>query len=172
MVCSDAEVAVDTSSVHTPTMTLKNAALLALIGTVLMTAVLMWNLIFTFLNVLRDLVPAVTLFQSFIYAVGCFSVAVFFTCSTEGSRRDSSEGSFPTNGCGAGDPKGRRSAGIWLPEGGESSDLSPRWWRALAPSVANMSEKIPKGGSLGNVPLQIRPRNLCLDIIPLRKRNG
>ena len=59
-------------------MTLKNAALLALIGTVLMTAVLMWNLIFTFLNVLRDLVPAVTLFQSFIYAFGCFSVALFF----------------------------------------------------------------------------------------------
>jgi hypothetical protein len=78
VVCSDAEVAVDTSSVHTPTMTLKNAALLALIGTVLMTAVLMWNLIFTFLNVLRDLVPAVTLFQSFIYAFGCFSVALFF----------------------------------------------------------------------------------------------
>jgi len=28
--------------------------------------------------VLRDLVPTVTLFQSFIYAFGCFSVAVFF----------------------------------------------------------------------------------------------
>ena len=59
-------------------MTLKNAALLALIGTILMTVLLLWNLVFTFLNVLRGLVPAVTLFQSFIYAFGCFSVMVFF----------------------------------------------------------------------------------------------
>jgi len=98
-------------------MTLKNGALLALIGTILMTALLLQSFVLTFLNVRRDLVPAVTLFQSFIYAVGCFRVAVFFTCSTEASRRDSSAGSFPTNGCGAGDPKGRRSVGIWLPEG-------------------------------------------------------
>ena len=59
-------------------MTLKNAALLALIGTILTTALLVWTLFLTFLNVLRDLVPAVTLFSSFIYAFGCFSVAVFF----------------------------------------------------------------------------------------------
>jgi hypothetical protein len=68
----------DTGSVHTPTMTLKNAALLALIGTILMTALLLWSFVLTFLNVLRDLVPAVTLFQSFVYAFGCFSVMVFF----------------------------------------------------------------------------------------------
>jgi hypothetical protein len=36
-----ANVAADTGSVHTPTMTLKNAALLALIGTILMAAFLM-----------------------------------------------------------------------------------------------------------------------------------
>ncbi|HXM19766.1 MAG TPA: hypothetical protein VN948_00700 [Terriglobales bacterium] len=59
-------------------MTLKNAALLALIGTTLMTALLLWTFVFTFLNVLRDLVPAVTLFSSFIYACGCLTVAVFF----------------------------------------------------------------------------------------------
>jgi hypothetical protein len=59
-------------------MTLKNAALLALIGTILMTVLLVWNFVFTFLNVLRDLVPAVMLFSSFIYAFGCFSVMVFF----------------------------------------------------------------------------------------------
>jgi hypothetical protein len=58
-------------------MTLKNAALLALIGTILMTVLLVWNFVFTCLNVLRDLVPAVSLFQSFIYAFGCFTVAVF-----------------------------------------------------------------------------------------------
>ena len=59
-------------------MTLKNAALLALIGTILMTALLLWTFVLTFLNVLRDLVPAVTLFSSFIYSFGCFSVMVFF----------------------------------------------------------------------------------------------
>jgi len=59
-------------------MTLKNAALLALVGTTLMTALVVWTLVLTFLNVLRDLVPAMTLFSSFIYAFGCFSVAVFF----------------------------------------------------------------------------------------------
>lgn len=73
-----AEVADDTSRVHTPTMTLKNAALLALIGTILMTILLVGNFVFTFLNALRGLVPAVTLLSSFIYAIGCFAVAVFF----------------------------------------------------------------------------------------------
>ena len=73
-----AGVAADTTSVHTPTMTLKNAALLALIGTILMTVLLVWNFVFNFLNLLRGLVPAVMLFSSFIYAFGCFSVMVFF----------------------------------------------------------------------------------------------
>jgi hypothetical protein len=59
-------------------MTLKNAALLALVGTILMAALLVWNFVFNFLNLLRGLVPAVTLFSSFIYAFGCFSVMVFF----------------------------------------------------------------------------------------------
>ena len=58
-------------------MTLKNAALLALIGTILVTALLVWTFVFNVLNALRGLVPAVTLF-SFIYAFGCLSVAVFF----------------------------------------------------------------------------------------------
>ena len=59
-------------------MTLKNAALLALVGTILMTVLLVGNFVFTFLNVLRSLVPAVTLFSSFIYAFGSLSVMVFF----------------------------------------------------------------------------------------------
>ncbi len=59
-------------------MTLKNAALLALIGTILMTALLLWTFLFTVLNVLRGMVPAVTLFQSLVYAFGSFSVMVFF----------------------------------------------------------------------------------------------
>jgi hypothetical protein len=59
-------------------MRLKNAALLALIGTVLMTALLVWNFVFNLLNLLRGLVPAVMVFESLIYAFGCFSVMVFF----------------------------------------------------------------------------------------------
>lgn len=59
-------------------MTLKNAALLAMVGTILMTALLVWTFVFTLINVLRDLVPAVTLFSSLIYAFGSLTVAVFF----------------------------------------------------------------------------------------------
>jgi hypothetical protein len=58
-------------------MTLKNAALLALIGTILVTALLVWTFVFNLLNVLRDLVPAVMLFSSLIYAFGGVSVVVF-----------------------------------------------------------------------------------------------
>jgi hypothetical protein len=71
-------VAAVTGNVHTPSMTLKNAALFALIGTILMTALLVWTFVSNVLNVLRGLVPALTLFSSFIYAFGCFSVMVLF----------------------------------------------------------------------------------------------
>ena len=73
-----AGVAADTGKVHTPTMTLKNAALLALIGTILITVLLVWTFVFDVVNVLRGLVPALTLFSSFIHAFACFTVAVFF----------------------------------------------------------------------------------------------
>jgi hypothetical protein len=59
-------------------MTLKNAALLALVGTTLITALLLWTFVFNLINVLRELVPAVALFSSFIEAFGCFTVALFF----------------------------------------------------------------------------------------------
>jgi hypothetical protein len=75
---SPIQLAADGGIVHTPTMTLKSAALLALIGTILVTALLVWDLVFDVLNVLRGLVPAVKLFASLIYAFGAFSVAVFF----------------------------------------------------------------------------------------------
>lgn len=59
-------------------MTLKKAALLSLIGTTLTTILLVWTFVSNLLNAVRGLVPAVRLFSSFIYALGCFSVAVFF----------------------------------------------------------------------------------------------
>ena len=59
-------------------MTLKTASLLAFIGTALVTALLMWNLVFSVVNVLRGLLPAVVLFPALIYAFAALSVAVFF----------------------------------------------------------------------------------------------
>jgi hypothetical protein len=59
-------------------MTLKGVALLAFIGTLLMTAFLTWTFVFHFLNVLRGVEPLVVLFSSFIYALGSFTLAVFF----------------------------------------------------------------------------------------------
>ena len=64
--------------IHTPSMTLKNAALLALIGTLLVTALLTWDLIFNVLNVVQGLIPAVVLFRSLLYTFGAFSAAAFF----------------------------------------------------------------------------------------------
>jgi len=58
-------------------MNLKSAALLAFIGTVLVTALLVWNLFENILNVSRGLVPEVALFSSIIYAFGAFGVALF-----------------------------------------------------------------------------------------------
>jgi hypothetical protein len=60
-----------------PAMTLKNAALLALIGTILITALLMWGFVFNVLNVLRSLIPATMPFSSFIYAFAGLSMAMF-----------------------------------------------------------------------------------------------
>ena len=59
-------------------MTLKNAALLAVVGTIMMTALLVWNFVSNMVNVLRGVDAPVVLFWSFIYAFGCFSVMVFF----------------------------------------------------------------------------------------------
>jgi hypothetical protein len=71
-------VAANSVSVHTPTMTLKTAALMALIGTILATLLLGWTFVFNFVNVLRGLAPPLMLFPWFVYAFACFSVAVFF----------------------------------------------------------------------------------------------
>jgi hypothetical protein len=59
-------------------MTLKTAALLALIGTILVTVLLVYYFVADVLNVAQGLVPAVKLLSSLIYAFGALSVAVFF----------------------------------------------------------------------------------------------
>jgi hypothetical protein len=67
-------------------MTLKNAAFVALIGTILVTALLTFDLIQNALNVVRGLIPAVKLFSSLVYAFGSFTVAVFFFIFYKGQR--------------------------------------------------------------------------------------
>jgi hypothetical protein len=59
-------------------MTIKTAAFLAMIGTILTTVLLVYNLIFSVLNVMRGLIPVDTLFSALIYAFGSLTVAVFF----------------------------------------------------------------------------------------------
>ena len=59
-------------------MTFKGAAFLALVGTVLITAFLVWTFVFNVLNVVRGAQAPVVLFSSFVYAFACLSVAVFF----------------------------------------------------------------------------------------------
>jgi hypothetical protein len=66
------------ADVHTPIMTLKGAALLALVGTALVTAFSALLFVFNFLNVLRGVQPPVVLISSFLYAFGCLTLAVFF----------------------------------------------------------------------------------------------
>ena len=66
------------SDVHIATMTLKGAALLALIGMALVTAFSALIFVFNFLNVLRGVQPPVVLVSSFLYAFGCLTLAVFF----------------------------------------------------------------------------------------------
>jgi hypothetical protein len=59
-------------------MTLRQATLLALVATILLTALLGWDLVSNILNVVRGLVPAVVILSSFIRAFAAFSVALFF----------------------------------------------------------------------------------------------
>jgi hypothetical protein len=67
----------DGESSHTGTMNLKNAAFLALIGTLLLTILLAADFINTVLGVLRDLIPAMAVLRSLIYLLAGFSVTVF-----------------------------------------------------------------------------------------------
>ncbi len=68
----------DAESIHTPIMSLKNAALLALIGTILLTLLAVANFISTVLGVLRDVIPAMALLTSLVRLFASLSVLVFF----------------------------------------------------------------------------------------------
>lgn len=71
-------LAPNAGSVHTASMTLKNAALLALIGTLLLAILVVADLIKTVSGVLNDVIPAMTLLRSLIYLLAILSVTAFF----------------------------------------------------------------------------------------------
>jgi hypothetical protein len=68
----------DTQSAHTATMTLKNAAALALVGMLLLSILTAADFTNTVLGVLRDVVPAVALLRSAVYLIASVTVTVFF----------------------------------------------------------------------------------------------
>jgi hypothetical protein len=59
-------------------MNIKSAAFLALIGTILTTVLLVYDLVSAILNVTQGLVPAVTIFPLLIYSFASLTLAVFF----------------------------------------------------------------------------------------------
>ena len=59
-------------------MNLNTAAFLAMIGTILTTILLLYNLVAAILNVTQGLIPAVTLVSTMIYAFASLTLAVFF----------------------------------------------------------------------------------------------
>jgi hypothetical protein len=63
--------------VHTPLMTLKNAAFLALVGTALLLVLLAAGFVNTLLGVLRGIAPAMALLPSLIHLLATLSVVVF-----------------------------------------------------------------------------------------------
>ena len=71
-------LAPNAGSVHTAAMSLKNAAFLALIGTLLLTILLAADFIKTVSGVLNDVVPAMALLRSLVYLLASLSVTVFF----------------------------------------------------------------------------------------------
>jgi hypothetical protein len=68
----------DAESIHTPAMSLKNAALLALIGTILLTVLVLAHFITTILGVMHELIPAMALLTSLVHLFASLSLLVFF----------------------------------------------------------------------------------------------
>ena len=63
---------------HTRLMTLKNAAFLAFLSTLLLSVVLLWRLVMDILNLMSGLIPALTLLSSLLYAFVAVTLAIFF----------------------------------------------------------------------------------------------
>jgi hypothetical protein len=81
-----AALALHSLASHTSPMNLKTAALLALVGMSLLTAVLLAHFITDAEGWIRDVVPAMRVLTSFIYVLASLSVTVFFLVFQRGQR--------------------------------------------------------------------------------------
>ena len=68
-------------------MTLKNVALLAFLGTLLLTIVVAFDFVNNVSGVLRDIVPLVAVLRSLIYLFASVCVTVFFYVFYKGQSR-------------------------------------------------------------------------------------
>jgi hypothetical protein len=59
-------------------MSLKNAAVLALVGMALLTILTAADFVNTTLGIMRDVVPAIALLRSLVYVLASLTVTVFF----------------------------------------------------------------------------------------------
>ena len=59
-------------------MSLKNAAVLALVGMALLTILIAADFVNTTLGIMRDVVPAIALLRSLVYVLASLTVTVFF----------------------------------------------------------------------------------------------
>ena len=59
-------------------MSMKSAALLAFLGTVLLCVLVVWNLVVDTVSVARGLIPAVRLVSQVVYAFAAVMLACFF----------------------------------------------------------------------------------------------
>ena len=65
-------------SAHTPSMSLKNAALLALVGMLLVTILVVAGFIYDLLNVSQGLIPVTKVLSSLLYSLAALTVTLFF----------------------------------------------------------------------------------------------
>ena len=68
----------DADDHHTQTMSVKNAALLAMLGTAVLTILLLLKLVNNLLALMRGLIPATVFLSSLIFAFAAVTVVVFF----------------------------------------------------------------------------------------------
>jgi hypothetical protein len=71
-------LATKAAGIYPPVMNLKSAATFAFIGTLLAAALLIYDFIFDIISLAQGLIPLVTLFPAFIYALAALSLTVFF----------------------------------------------------------------------------------------------
>ena len=64
-------------TVHTPTMSLKTASFLALVGMVLLTILLAADCVNVVTGVMRDVVPTMALLRSLIYLLASLTLTMF-----------------------------------------------------------------------------------------------